>query len=101
MAVRVAQGRIVVGSGASRKIITPGTLFKTEDYGLDDKAVKDLDASGAVRRRLDDVRPAMEAEEAEVEEDEDDAAAAEAAAAAPKPKVKPGRKPKASEDLDL
>lgn len=99
MAVRVAQGRIVVGSGASRRVIAPGTLFKTEDYGLDDKAVKDLDASGAVRRRLDDVRPAMAAEaEAEVEEDEDEAAVA---AAAVKPKAKGGRKPRASEDLDL
>lgn len=101
MAVRVAVGRIVVGSGASRKVIMPGDRFNTEDFGLDDKAVKDLDGSGVVRRRLDDARPAMPAEEAEVEEDEEAAAAVAAAAAAAKPKGKPGRKPKASEDLDL
>ena len=57
MPERVARTRIIVGSGDGRKVIAPGTRFKTEEYDIDSVQLKAWDDTGVVRRLRDQAVP--------------------------------------------
>jgi hypothetical protein len=74
MAERIAIGRLHVGHGDSRRVIDPGTSFRTESVGISDAELKVLDAhvppvvrrpAPTPRRVADD--PPVRAEIAELE----------------------------------
>jgi hypothetical protein len=60
MAERIAVSRIIVGGPNARRTITPGTRFRTEDYGIGADELRQWDtASPAIVRMPNDTATAM------------------------------------------
>lgn len=53
MAERVAVGRLIVGDGANRKTIAPGSRFNSEDVGMNAEDLRVMEERGIVRRVRD------------------------------------------------
>lgn len=70
---RVTIGQLIIGHGADRRMVPPNTAFDTDDFGLSDEEVFNLDnrQPPVIRRRrdLNSISPeeAVDAAVAEVE----------------------------------